>query len=762
MATDYYSVVKKPNYKLIVKEAAFLILQMLFSQVNLFGFINSLGIAFAFVRIISGANIFFVGVEYFLSRVFFFSKLKNLFIAIYEMVFLSLYYITKQLIKVKRQLLLCLSFLLISNALSLYYVLSSVTELVHFLMSLVMSLMYCAFLYRFNQTYKNKFIFYKFSNKDYLMFSTFILLLSFGIFSVGFVERYLGLFIISMVSILFVKVLPADKYYLLTGFLSIGAVVVTYNFFYIIFAFLLAVAVSQFRNLSKYFFAIAATLILTILLPIFKIFNIFTIFSLYFAIFIYLIIPNRLVEKAISMFEAAGQNLILGYAIENRSKSIENRLLLMSSTLSAMQKDFKFLLVGKIDRNKASEELSQDIITHCCGSCENFKTCFMGNMNKKAMFESLLKLSIDKGGIEKTDITNGLGAYCVKSGIVVSEINQISKQYLMYEKVIKSEDASKLVIANELENFADIFKNFAKIMGANLKINTRLSGVLKERFLSGMLDIKELLIAENDTGIGAVYIISSNELALKKEVAECIEKVTKNKMVIKEVKHLEFSGLSLSTYVPATKLRIDFAVNSKAKEQQNGDNAIVSKIADNKYFVAICDGMGHGEGANRISNMVISLIQSMFTVGLDDELILQSVNKLLLPAGLDNFTTLDACVIDLEHNECNFIKLGSSISIIKHTNTSEMVSCESLPIGIVQNIKPTIIKKQITAGDVVVLASDGVVDAFSSIQSYQSYINDSQVQNLDRYVSDIMFDAENQNNKHPDDMTVIAINLLKN
>lgn len=753
---------KRPNYKVIIKEIIYLLLQILFSQVNLFGFINSFGLSFAFVRVLAGSNIFCVVGEYIVSRAFYFGVLRQVFITLYEVVFLSLYSLSKQFIKIKRQIWLCLGFMLVSNALSLYYVLSSLTELWHFGVSLAVSLILCIYLYKFNQTYKNKFIFYKFSNKDYLMFSTFIFLLSLGIFSVSFIEQYLGLFIITVVAVMFVRILPADKYYLLVGFLSIGAVVVSYNFLFLIFAFLLSVSISQFRNLSKYFFLIAVTLILAILLSIFKIFDVFTLISVYFAVFVFMVIPNRHMEKFKSMFEVAGQNLIMKYAIENRSKNIEDRLLLMSDTLASMQKDFKFLLVGKIDRQKASTELAQDVINKCCGGCENFKTCFMGNMNKRMMFESLLKLAIDKAGIDKSDITNGLGAYCSKSGIVVSEINQIAKQYLMYEKVIKSEDTSKLVIANELGNFADIFGNFAKIMGTSLKINARLSGVLKEKFLSSMLDVKEVLISEGDTGINAVYIISSNELALKKEVSECIERVTKNKMTIREVKHLEFSGLSLSTYVPSTKLRVDFAVTSKAKEQKNGDNAIVTKISDNKYFIAICDGMGHGEGANRVSSMVISLLQSMFTVGLDDELILQSINKLLLPAGLDNFTTLDACVVDLDHNECSFIKLGSSISIIKHTGTSEMVSCESLPIGIVQNIKPTIIKKQITAGDVVVLASDGVVDAFSSVQTYQSYINDSKVFNLDRYVNDILFDAENQNSKHPDDMTVIAINLLKN
>lgn len=753
---------EKKRVKFVLIEITYLIFQIIFSLVNLFGFLSPVGISFAFVRLLTGGNIFFVTAEYLISKSFGFGSLNKLFVTLYEVVFLALFYLTKEFVKTNKKLLLSIGFLLVSSVLSLYFSLHLTSTLIHYLINLVSSILLCIYFYKFNQTYKNKFIFYKFSNNDYLMFSIFVLLTSIGLFSIPVLDNILGLLLITVLAVLLVKVLPSDKYYLLIGFMSIGAVIQTLEYFYIIYAFLLAVCLSQFKNLSKYFYAIATTLILAFFMVVFKIYDVFSLISIYFAVFVYMILPNRIVTMARDMFEAGSQNLIYKYVERYRSKSIQNKLLLMSNTLFSMQKDFKFLLVGKIDREKASIELSGDIISKCCETCENYKTCFMGNINKRMLFENLIRLSIDKGEVQKNDITNGLGSYCSKSGIVVSEINQIAKQFLMYEKAMKSEDASKLMISNELGNFADIFNNFAKIMGKNLNVNARLSAVLKEKFISSMIDVKEVLISEGESGIDSIYVIASNEQALKKELVECISKVTKNKVKVKEVKHLEYSGLSLITFIPSTMLRADFAISTKAKEVQNGDNSLVTKLNENKYFVAIADGMGHGESANKISTMVLSLIRSMFEVGLDDELILQSVNKLLLPAGLDNFTTLDACIIDLEQNLCNFIKLGSSVSVIKHANTSETVVCESLPIGIVQNIKPTIIKKQIAAGDTIILASDGVVDAFSSVEMYQNYINDSEIGNLQRYTNEVLFDAENQKNVHADDMTIIAINLLKN
>ena len=168
------------------------------------------------------------------------------------------------------------------------------------------------------------------------------------------------------------------------------------------------------------------------------------------------------------------------------------------------------------------------------------------------------------------------------------------------------------------------------------------------------------------------------------------------------------------------------------------------------------------EYANKISKMVLELVMSMFSVGIDLELIIESVNKLLVPVGLDNFSTLDICIIDLNAKMGTFIKLGSSVSILKHKDTSESVVCKSLPIGIVQNIKPTIIQKRINDGDMIFLASDGIVDVFGDPERYRVFINDAKIFNLQKYVDTLLDDIIASKPKHQDDMSIIAVNILKN
>lgn len=752
----------KAKVKVIIKEIVYLAMQLLFSKINILNIVNSVGLPFAFINLYFGGNIFVGTFGYLLSKAYLFSSLKPLLITAYEVIILALYYFAKEFVKTNKQLLLVCIFTGLSSVAGLYYATTSINLLAVFFINFILDIILIIFFYKFYSVYKNKFIFFKFSKNDYLLSSVMISLLAMGLFSYKFVSLYIGLFFIVYFALFFAKILAADKYFIWTTMLSIGAVIVTNNIMYLSLSVLCSVVFVQIKEINKYIYALINLIFVGIFVLIFRIFNVFSIISIIFAFFVFLLVPNNVCSKISQLFENSALSILFNYLQSEQIISVKQKLFLMSSTFLNMQNNLKFLLVGKIDRQKACSELTQDVINKCCKECENFRYCFFENINKKSMFENLMSVAIENKQVSLSDMSNGLQAYCKKSGIVANEINHTAKLFLLYENQMKTEDSSKLMIASELGNVSDIFLNFAKLLKNSLKINEKLSKTLKDAFSNNLVDVKEVLILENENGIESINIIACNEEIMKRELSDTIYKTVRNRVRIKKTQHLDYSGLSLVTFVIPGRLKLNFAVATKSKEAKNGDNAIITKISDNKYFVAIADGMGHGENANKISSMVISLIKSMFEVGLDDELILQSVNKLLLPAGLENFTTLDACIIDLESEVATFVKLGASVSILKHSSTSEIINCKSLPIGIVQNINPTITKKQLLDNDMIFLASDGVVDSFSSPEAFKCFVNDSKIYNLQKFLDDVIFDAESLNTKHPDDMTIIGINLLKN
>lgn len=735
---------------------------MIFSRINLFGFLSPVGLAFAFYKVYFGGNIIFVSLFYGLSKIYAFQNLKTLFVCAYEIVFLSLYYFSNEYLKPKKKLLFAEVFLCLSNVLCLYYSANSIQHITEFSINFFVQAIMFLYFYKFKKTYKNKLIFYKFSKNDYFIFSIMVMLLGIGVFSFFVVQKYLGLFLMILFIIFAVKILPIERFLISLIVVLLSLILVSQNNFLFMMGFVLGFVSLIIKDFNKWIFGFSGFLISLVLLLILKNFNIFNIISVFFAFFIYILFPSKLVDKFSGLFENEASNIIIQNYQDKKVFEIKNKLLYMSTILTKMQSGFKELIIGKLDRNKASKELAIDVINKCCATCENYRFCFLENINKRAMFENMLLKAIEKQQIDSCDMMSGIQTYCSKSGIVMTEINQMAKLFLKYEKAMKSEDESKLIISSEIGNFADIFKNFANNIKNSAKINKKLSKNLKEGLINALIDAKECMIFENQNGIEEVNIIASNTEILKKDLAFTVSKIVRNSVKLNKIYHLEHSGLSLASFIVKSKIDVQFSVASKAKEHKNGDNSVICKLKENRYFVAIADGMGHGESANQMSKMVLDLIKSMFEVGLDSRLVLESVNKLLIPAGLDNFSTLDSVIIDLDLNECLFIKLGASVSVLKHQNTSEVIKCDSLPIGIVENAKPTIIRKQFFAGDKIFLASDGVVDSFSSVSSFATFINDAKIYNMQKFLDNVLYDAEAENKQHLDDMTIIGINLLKN
>ena len=184
-----------------------------------------------------------------------------------------------------------------------------------------------------------------------------------------------------------------------------------------------------------------------------------------------------------------------------------------------------------------------------------------------------------------------------------------------------------------------------------------------------------------------------------------------------------------------------------------------SDLNYNKVLVALSDGMGHGEKANEISTTALNLIESFYQAGFSSEVILSSVNKLLLPGNKESFTTFDACVFNKNNATVDFIKAGATCSVIKSENTVKMVELDALPLGIIENMQIRLKKCVLKNNDIVVLASDGVVDSFYNVEDYINFVNNERVVSAQMLASAILDEAQNRDKEGKDDKTVITFKV---
>lgn len=646
--------------------------------------------------------------------------------------------------------------------LKLYFSIAGSFSLANYFIELALKFVALAFFLKVYAVFQKKFIFLKCSNFDYLLFSVFVVLFVLGLFQYYFLASLLGLTLFVVTIMLSARFLPTDKFLIFAISLSLCFGYIFSSQRIVIFSIFGVILLVFISRIYKYLFLSIAMLILFVLCKLFGGLNLSNIISLASGLLLFACVPQKVINGLIELFEDKSLNIIRENLWLESERDVKQNILLMSKTLAKMRDDFKFLIVGKIDRKSASGELAKDIVCRICETCENRNICLRSIIDKEKLISEHVYYAVMSGGLGSDELTIGFRTYCNKTGLIVQEINDMARKFIEFETSVKTEDESKLLISTELDNFAKLFQNFAKNIEKSPKINKNLSSLAKELLSNYMIDVVDIGVFENKNGIEKIDVVAENSYVMRWELTEALSKITRNKIQIKRIKHLEYSGLSLVTFMLANELKTEFAISSSSKESVSGDNSVITKIDENKYFVAIADGMGHGKLAGKTSSMILELIKNLFIVGIDLEIVVDSINKLLLPVGLENFSTLDAVIVDLRLKKCTFIKLGSSVSLIKHKERTEIISCDSLPVGIVQNLKPTVSVRNIHDGDVIVLASDGVVDSFAEIEDYKIYINDQKVNNLQRFTDNVIFELNLQPNKHKDDMSIIALKLLKN
>ena len=144
-------------------------------------------------------------------------------------------------------------------------------------------------------------------------------------------------------------------------------------------------------------------------------------------------------------------------------------------------------------------------------------------------------------------------------------------------------------------------------------------------------------------------------------------------------------------------------------------------------------------------------------------LILSTVNKLMTFSKEETFVCLDIAIIDLDNGKADLVKIGSPIAFILSANTVKVLETTSLPMGILDSLRPDTASYTLAENDVLLFLSDGVADAFGSTADLYEALRACPVKNPQQLADDLLQRALNAyGGVAKDDMTAIAVRLFKN
>ncbi|MBO5954445.1 MAG: SpoIIE family protein phosphatase, partial [Clostridia bacterium] len=482
---------------------------------------------------------------------------------------------------------------------------------------------------------------------------------------------------------------------------------------------------------------------------------------------VFLFIPNKILNGLSDVVYVKKSELSSRNLINMTRKNLKKRM----ADLSGVFLEMKQLHLNMIKKQLTKEELiamlMREVMSVCCRDCLDKNRCTrsLGTDNKSSL-ETLINIAINKGKITLLDIPNSLTNRCVKVNNLVALINRIIDEYKQYKSMLADVNNVKVLLADQMGAVSRLLLDIGAEIDANVQFDIARENKIIARLLNLNIECKEVLIyTEKNEDISAVVIVK-NEGENDSQLENVLSETLKVPMQIVNIVPIAESSFCSITLRRKSKFDCIFGLAScnKSGNDECGDCHSIIRLGGNKFLLAICDGMGAGKTAHKTSAMTLGLIENFYKAGFENEIILESVNKLLAVNNQENYSTLDVCLLDLNNNIADFIKVGAPFGIIKRESELEIVEGGALPIGALDSISPVTYKTTITTKDIIIMATDGITDAFETQENLEEFVMHLASTNPQTLAETILNEALRLNEMSAkDDMTVlVARTYLKN
>lgn len=745
----------KLNYKYILYVIAIFFFSLTLCRANLMTVIKPFGFGFGFALVLNNIYpifaVFFTFIGLFLQNF----SINGAITSASTCAVLILFYLVVKLSKNKKTYLL-LIFCAVSRVANIYFMSNTLLNLTYALAEVIVGTIFCYIYHKlvFAITSRNVQALTRLETMlgHFVMFALFCGLSNINIFGVDWSK---AIYLFSILVLSFSLKYRAVSVVLFMVLAKLSSTLSAHN---VILYFLAMTSCLSLSGVSKFVISGIVMLIDAAIIYI-SAFPAIAVIPTALAIFIFLFIPNSWYKNFADYLLGAKKSVLYSYISQYKQNQIKNKLLTMSMMFDEMQKCYRELIISSNDFEDTKRLFVGEIKTNMCTNCINKLNCY----NSKDMglpIAELFEKATDHP-ITLIDVPNILASNCNRLSSMILATNLSVEEYKKNLNKIRQDAESKLGVSLQYAGTSQIFKELSSQFFDNGEINVKKSKDIKDMSTIFGIVCKECIAIEQNGAICRVLMIVRSVDSVNPDLLCACKKVYNIDFKREDCALTKYSGWSLVNIVPSEnfELQCGIATNAKIDGEVSGDNYIFSKISTNKYLVAISDGMGHGKEANYLSDTAVRLVESFYKCGFDSGLVVDSLNNLLLPIST-GYTTLDVSVVDIVSGKTDFIKLGSSISVVKQNDQSRAIGVESLPVGTVEVANPTFTSITLFSGNVVVMASDGVVDAFG-YENFCNYVNNENIINMQFFANEILEEANSRVLSHKDDMTVIAYKLAQ-
>ncbi len=348
-------------------------------------------------------------------------------------------------------------------------------------------------------------------------------------------------------------------------------------------------------------------------------------------------------------------------------------------------------------------ELTEALVGSTCALCSRYEKCLSAAVIPS--IGKVMEVALTSGRPTVAELPDQIKNNCISLASLIASSAALADEYNKQLSRLKNLDSAKKMVASQLSGVSNILVELSHRQSEPLKYDDEIEKKIAEELTYRRVVTSEALVLASGKSVMLAVLTSTLDEDVIKRV---LKKLLKRSYAVERSEDGGITGWTVVYCAARPKFDVVFSVCACPKEgNMSGDTHSFIKIDSHRFMMAVCDGMGSGEKASRFSDATISLIESFYRAGFDHALVLKSVNDFLSLSSEEIYSVVDIAVVDLDDGQCDIIKIGSPMSYIKTKSSVLTVEGSALPIGMLTEMKPSIVTYQLAGDETVLLTSDG-------------------------------------------------------
>ena len=464
---------------------------------------------------------------------------------------------------------------------------------------------------------------------------------------------------------------------------------------------------------------------------------------------LFCVLPRRTVRALSEYFDFDGTARLAVRHYINRSRAdAGNRMLAVASVFDETARLMSVLTPPPPDHAAIGAALADKV----CKYCKKRKDC--DEAARQAAFSALAECAV-RGRAILSDLPEFFTSECIHPADAISESASVTDAARLNDRERESEEKAKQIVTERLCAVKDVLEELGKAQAEPVGFDAE-----TERRIVFELNNASVECAEAFCSAEGVTAIVRSRSASRDKICRAASACLKRDCEVVSLEKTQAAGWSVAAVKRRPKYEAVYARAGCAKGKVSGDSYTFKRIGD-RFLAALLDGMGSGEAASENSSAAVELIECFYRAGFDSSAALTGVNRFLKLPSAENYSAADVAVCDLDSAVCDIIKIGAPPCYIKTADTVLKIEGHSLPMGVLDEMRPFVTTKRLYPGQMLILVSDGVSDCFSG-DELPEFINGLSAFNPESAVKALLSRAQALSGGNiADDMTAIAFRLYE-